>query len=238
MRRQVFTLAELLLTILIIAVLLALLLPLLARARENAVAARCAGQTAELLKGMLTYTDDHYGVFPRLVAARPYSDYITGSIAGMSHGYVPRNILVCPGNPRLNGETGYNRFYVYGLFTRDYRTYRSVAEAAGDFYRVDPVVMTCNESYRFGRMRDPAGLMLVADCEISESGGENSGKPYFSFEVGKSAFNSAVSLVHLDRAVGGFGDGHVARRGTGDLRGGTPAITAVLRKGRIVTLDQ
>lgn len=67
-RKRAFTLIELLVVVAIIALLIAILLPSLSRAREMARRAVCASNLNQIGKAMLIYAQDSDGVFPRLVA--------------------------------------------------------------------------------------------------------------------------------------------------------------------------
>lgn len=64
MRRNAFTLIELLVVVTIIAILAALLLPALRRAREQAKRVVCAGNQKQLGLGILLYADDFGGYVP------------------------------------------------------------------------------------------------------------------------------------------------------------------------------
>jgi len=119
-----FTLIELLVVIAIIAILAALLLPALAKAKELATGARCQGNQKQLSLGWHMYADDHDGVMvggnnhggpidwsmpPKSSSGDP-SKYIEGVKEGIRAGklfpYVNNaDCYHCPGDGRIRRES-------------------------------------------------------------------------------------------------------------------------------------
>src|SRR5688572_22679740 len=63
-RARAFTLVELLVVIGIIALLISILLPTLARARDSAKAVKCGSNTRQLVQGLIGYSTDFQGTLP------------------------------------------------------------------------------------------------------------------------------------------------------------------------------
>src|SRR5205809_4904335 len=68
MRKRAFTLVELLVVIAIITVLLAILLPVLGRAREQARRVQCASNLRQITQAWLMYADNNQGLLPAAAA--------------------------------------------------------------------------------------------------------------------------------------------------------------------------
>jgi prepilin-type N-terminal cleavage/methylation domain-containing protein len=73
-RRTAFTLVELLVVIGIIALLIAILLPSLSKARESANRTACLSNLRQLGTAMMMYTNDNRGFFPRAAASGTSDD--------------------------------------------------------------------------------------------------------------------------------------------------------------------
>jgi len=96
MRRKGFTLVELLVVIGIIALLIAILMPVLGRAREQANWVKCLSNLRQVGQAFMMYTNNNKGQFPRAGVGDP-ADWIYWEDAPGSG--LPRDINQCPMAP-------------------------------------------------------------------------------------------------------------------------------------------
>ncbi|MFI5377726.1 MAG: type II secretion system protein [Tepidisphaerales bacterium] len=87
-RRPGFTLIEILVVIGIIGVLLAILLPALERAREQANTVSCAANLSQIGLGLTLYAGDNHGNFPRTVY-QPGAAPVAGTNASAANPFAP-----------------------------------------------------------------------------------------------------------------------------------------------------
>lgn len=112
-RSRAFTLIELLVVIAVIALLIGILLPALASARESGRSARCLSNLRHMGLACFAYADDHRGVGPAIgqpYAAYPNWAFVVQQTAGLAatapdEVYVARgSVLVCPTVDGFYGE--------------------------------------------------------------------------------------------------------------------------------------
>ena len=101
MRKRIFTIVELLIVIAIIAVLAAMLLPALNKARSRARAAQCLNQLRQNTLDIISYADDYGGYAPICTKLDGYNYSWARLLWKM--GYSKPQMFVCP------AAHGYNR---------------------------------------------------------------------------------------------------------------------------------
>jgi prepilin-type N-terminal cleavage/methylation domain-containing protein len=121
-KRKAFTLIELLVVVAIIAVLVALLLPALSKAREAAKGAVCSSQQKQIVFSFMMYANDYKGVLPSFANIYPtrLSPYWMELIAVYignkgTTGYVGLDYMRCPSATTLNSLG-----YTYGTYGVNY----------------------------------------------------------------------------------------------------------------------
>ena len=125
--QQAFTLIELLVVIAIIAILAALLLPTLSRAKAQARRIHCASNLHQLGIALQLYLEDHERKYPYYFGTRPANDssvigfpfwehalepyYVRGWFTNATSGQCPESVrgIAEPGNNGWNPSYAYNR---------------------------------------------------------------------------------------------------------------------------------
>ncbi len=217
--RRCFTLIELLVVIAIIAILAAILLPALQKARARGQATQCTGRLKQHGTALTMYANDFKGILPAAdknataTAQYPYvNDYVWHELLTRSN-YLPvGNVLLCPSlDPfRYSGA----RYYTYG-YNSGYG-----GEHAAAF--LDLKRLQLKNIPDTWVVFKPTTFPLVADSSRPGTAGgdslsQSSSLLYPCYKFNQSSTTSRVHVRHLGRANLVFADGHAESAGRNEL---------------------
>ncbi len=226
-----FTLIELLVVVAIIAILAALLLPALAKAKASARKAQCLSNLRQMGLFLLMYAEDNQGLIPRAVSSanRSWWHILALNLGGkVGTDFAKIKVLTCPSypdpDPRFPGQKQLVSYIVNGW------TFRSPTDPTGD---------QIENSTKLTVFQRPVDTAYLADREHGTPYGPiTSATPNGNTEL----FYDIWSPIHLPYLATGIETPRTVRRVALDRHGKGPCLLffdghTAFKKARLITVN-
>ncbi len=200
-----FTLIELLVVIAIIAILAAMLMPALAKARSAAVSITCTNQHKQIMLAQQLYSSDYKAYIAACNGTQPVS-YMLGEQLN----YCTYKEFHCPNIDSNNEPINAYRWFTIGVFYSAWNGaawYKANKDNLGSF-------MAGNLYYKVTRVSKPSATMLHADT--MRSNGSLVGE--WAFCPDSLVETASISTQHSGKANVSYFDGHAESITTGQAK--------------------
>ena len=206
--KKKFSLIELLIVISVISILISLLLPALAKARDKGYTVKCLGNMRQIISAQQQYSSDFADFM--IVQAAENTANVPWTSMFLRLDYLKLHTMNCPKiqNPITDAirysskNSSAQYYYSYGFHNQWNLSGTAFTAANGAFlYQDSPSLL-----YRVNRMKRPSLTWLGTDT-VNADAGEWYGYGRYTWGT-NTGTGGRIALRHLSRSVAAAADGH------------------------------